>query len=105
MDIIEKNIILKTLDTLLNYGEIEANSHTLIGNISSPGPFTLTILGDDEILVPLQHSVNFGVDTISVNFQFTTGFVSKFQLKLEGSGFDINIKLWKPYPISPVLSN
>ena len=105
MDIIEKNIILKTSDTLLNYGEIEANSHTFIGNISSSEPFTLTVLGDNEILVPLQHSVNFGVDTISVNFQFITGLVSKFQLKLEGTHFDINVKLWKPYPISPLLSN
>jgi hypothetical protein len=101
MDLIEKNMILKTIDTLINYGEIDATSHTLIGSIHSSLPFTFTVLGDNEQLIPLQNSVDNGSShIINVNFQFTTGLVSKFELKLEGSEFDINVKLWKPYPIS-----
>jgi hypothetical protein len=105
MDVIEKNMILKTTNTLLNYGEIDADSHTLIGSITSTLPFTFTPLGDSLPLVPLQYSIpqGQGLHKISVNSQFTTGLVSKFELKLEGSDFDINVKLWKPYPISPVL--
>ena len=101
MDLIEKNMVLKTTDTLINYGEIDETSHTLIGGIRSSLPFTFTVLGDNEQLIPLQNSIDNGSShIINVNFQFITGPVSKFELKLEGSEFDINVKMWKPYPIS-----
>ena len=102
MDIIEKNMILKTTDTLLNYGEIGATQHFLSGTITSSLPFTFTALGDISPLIPLQYSIplNAGLHSMNVTSQFTTGLVSKFQLKLEGSDFDINVKLWKPYPIN-----
>ena len=107
MDVIEKNMILKTTNTLLNYGGIDVDSHTLIGTICSTLPFTFTALGDSQSLIPLQYSVpqGQGLHKISVNSQFTTGLVSKFELKMEGSNFDIQLKLWKPFPISPVLPN
>jgi S1-C subfamily serine protease len=103
MDVLELNMLIKTTETLLNYGEIDANSHLMIGTITSSSPFTFTVFGDNEQLIPIQHSVVFGGNKLSVNSQFITGIVSKFQLKLEGSDFDINVKLWKPYPVSPVL--
>ena len=106
MDIIELNCIIKTTDTLLNYGEIDADSHLMTGTINSSLPFTFTALGDDAQLIPLQYSIpqGQGIHRINVTSQFTTGLVSKFELKLEGSDlFDINVKLWKPYEISPVL--
>jgi hypothetical protein len=105
MDLIEKNMILKTTKTLLNYGEIDANQHFLSGTITSLLPFTFTALGDEVQLIPLQYSVplNASLHSINVTSQFTTDLVSKFELKLEGSDFDINVKLWKPYPISQVL--
>ena len=107
MDVIELNCIIKTTDTLLNYGGIDADSHLMIGTINSSLPFTFIALGDDTPLTSLQYSVpqGQGLHSINVNSQFTTGLISKFQLKLEGSDFDINVKLWKPYPISPVLPN
>jgi hypothetical protein len=104
MDVLELNMIHKTTETLLNYGEIEANSHILNGVITSPFPFTLTALGDDFQLIPIQYSVPGLPHVLSINKQFTTEMVSKFELKLEGSDFDINVKLWKPYPISPVIN-
>ena len=106
MDVLELNMILKTTDTLLNYGGIDADSHIIIGTITSSLPFTFSALADDVQLIPLQYSVpqGQGLHKISVNSQFTTGIVSKFELKLEGSDFDINVKLWKPYPISPVVA-
>lgn len=104
MDVLELNCILKTTDTLLNYGKIDATSHMIYGSITSSLPFTFTVLGDDVSLIPLQYSVpqGQGLHKIIVNSQFTTGLV-KFELKLEGTDFDINVKLWKPYPISPVI--
>jgi hypothetical protein len=105
MDLIEKNMVLNTTDNLLNYGEIDATNHFLIGNIVSPLPFTFTVLGDNEQLMPLQYSVPGTHHSININYQFTTGLVSKFQLKLVGSDFDIKLRLWKSYPISPVLPN
>ena len=105
MDVLELNCILKTTDCLLNYGGIDATSHILFGMITSSLPFTFTALGDELPLTQLQYSVpqGQGLHQINVNSQFTTGLISKFQLKMEGSDFDINVKLWKPYPISPVL--
>jgi hypothetical protein len=105
MDILELNCIIKTTDTLLNYGEIDATSHTIYGTITSSLPFTFTVLCDDTSSIPIQYSVpqSQGLHRVSVASQFTTGLISKFQLKLEGSDFDINVKLWKPYPISLVL--
>jgi hypothetical protein len=111
MDLIEKNMILKTTsslqtggkETLLNYGDIDATNHILNGVITSSSPFTFTVLGDNEQLIPIKYSISQNPHIISVNSQFTTKHVSKFQLKLEGTDFDINVKLWKPYPISPVL--
>ena len=105
MDVIEKNMILKTTETLVNYGEIDATSHMIYGIITSSLPFTFTVLGDDTPLIPIQYSVPANTHKIIVNTQFTTGLVSKFQLKLEGSDFDIQLKLWKPYAVSPVLPN
>ena len=106
MDVIEKNMILKTSETLLNYGGIDADSHLMIGTITSSLPFTFTALGDELPLIPLQYSVPQSQTLHSINMtrQFTTELVSKFELKLEGSDFDINVKLWKPYPISPVVA-
>lgn len=105
MDIIEKNMILKTNDTLLNYGALDSTGHTLNGIITSSTPFTFTVLGDNEQLIPLQYSIPQNPHKMSVNFQFTTGLVSKFQLQLEGADFDIQLKLWKPHPITEPIPN
>jgi hypothetical protein len=106
MDVLEKNMILKTTNSLINYGGIDATNHFLSGTITSSLPFTFFALGDDVQLTPLQYSVplNQSLHSINATSQFTTGLVSKFELKLEGSDFDINVKLWKPYPISPVIA-
>ena len=106
MDVLELNMILQTSDLLINYGEIDATQHTLVGNIQSSLPFTLMVLGDQDILLPAQASIiKEDKHILFVSTLFVTGLVSKFQLKLEGSDFDIQLKLWKPYPISPVLAN
>ena len=110
MDILELNMLLKTSHQIINYGGIDASKHTLIGTVISSSPFTFTVLGDGIPLIPIQYSVPMVVNPtpiphrIDVNFPFTTGVVSKFELKMEGTElFDINLKLWKPYPVSPVL--
>ena len=106
-DILEKNCIIKTTDTLLNYGEIDPDIHTIYGTITSSLPFTFTVLCEDTPRISIQYSIPQSQDLhrISVASQFTTELVSNFQLKLEGSDFDINVKLWKPYPISPIIPN
>lgn len=110
-DILEKNMILKTTDTLINYGEIDESKHTLTGSIISSSPFTFTILGDGIPLIDTQYSSPMTVSPVPIlhrldlNKSFTTELLSKFELKLEGTDFDVQLKLWKPFPISPVLPN
>lgn len=109
MDILELNMLLKTSHQIINYGEIGEGKHTIIGTVTSSLPFTFVVLGDGIPLIPIQYSVPMVVNPspiphrVDVNFPITTG-VSKFELKLEGTElFDIQMKLWRPYPISPVL--
>jgi hypothetical protein len=108
MDILELNMILKTTQTLINYGEIDESKHTLTGTVTSSSPFTFVILGDGIPLIPIQFSSPMVVNPtpiahrLDLNKFFTTGVV-KFELKMEGTDFDIQLKLWKPYPVSPVL--
>jgi len=103
MDVLEKNMIIQTTNTLLNYGEIDETTHTLAGVISSSSPFTITILGDNTILVPSQSSG--GGNALNLTNVFTSEKINKFQLKLEGSDFNIDLKLWRSYPVSLVLPN
>ena len=109
MDILELNMLLKTTQTLINYGEIDEGKHTLTGTVISSSPFTFTVLGDGIPLIPIQYSSPMTVSPVPIlhrldlNKFFTTDIVSKFELKLEGTDFDINLKLWRPYPVSPVL--
>lgn len=108
-DILEKNMLLKTSQFLINYGEIDESKHTLIGTVTSFSPFTFVVLGDGIPLIPIQFSSPITVSPtpilhrLDLNKFFTTGVV-KFELKLEGTElFDLNLKLWRPYPVSPVL--
>lgn len=106
MDLLEKNMILQTNETLINYGGIDATAHTLEGTIFSSSPFSLMVLGDNNTLLPLQNSiVQEEKNVICVITSFTTGHISKFQLQLEGTDFDIQLKLWKPYPITEPIPN
>ena len=107
MDVLEKNMRVTTTQTLLNYGGLDKNTYTLIGQITSELPFTLTILAD-EVIVP------FGYDIIQTS-PYTISFnsmenlnvcdidtCSSFKLQFDTTHLkDINLKLWKPYPISP----
>jgi len=109
MDVLEKNMIVQTNDTLLNYGPIEETQHTLVGYITSPTPFSFIFLGDDVAILPSQTAEPANAENTSyitnVNQVFTTGSINKFQLQLQGSDFNIHLQLWKPYPVSPVLPN
>jgi hypothetical protein len=107
MDIIEYNMIATTTNTVLNYGGLDKNTYTIVGQITSDLPFSLTIIADD-VIVP------FGYDLIQT-VPYTISFNSMENLNVhnidECSSFklqfdmpnqkDINLKLWKPYPISP----
>ena len=50
MDILEKNMIITTSEIVLNYGSLEENLYTLIGQIVSDSPFSITVLSDDIII-------------------------------------------------------
>jgi hypothetical protein len=107
MDILEKNMITSTTNTVLNYGLLEKNIYTILGQITSELPFTLTIIADNKI-------IPFGFDIIqttpySISFNSMEGenvksidtcesFILQFDTSTQK---DINLKLWKPYPISP----
>ncbi len=107
MDVLEKNMVVSTTHTLLNYGGFDKNTYTLVGQVSSDSPFTLTIVADN-ITIP------FGYDIIQTS-PYTMSFNSMQNLNVSDidscSSFilqfdtpnqkEINLKLWKPYPISP----
>ncbi len=107
MDVLEKNMTATTANTLLNYGGLDKNTYTIVGQITSDLPFSLTIIADN-VIVP------FGYDLIRT-VPYTISFNSMENLNVhnidECSSFklqfdtpnqkDINLKLWKPYPISP----
>ena len=110
MDILVKNMMVTTTQTLLNYGELEKNTYTLVGQVTSDLPFTLSIIADDVIL-PLQYDI---IQTDPYAPPYTISFNSNENLnvcEIECSSFKlqfdtpdlkhINLKLWKPYPISP----
>lgn len=103
MDILEKNIKLKTNGTTLHYGELETNTHLLIGCIDSSLPFTFTLVGDQEPLIPIQNGLLdelLQLYRIFVNIQFSSSNVSDLQVVLEGTDLDVTLRIWKPYPIS-----
>jgi hypothetical protein len=108
MDVLEKNMIIQTNEPLINYGSIEETQHTLVGYVTSSDPFILTLLGDGVTILSPQIAEPVNIEKSSyimnVNRVFYTG-TNKFQLKLEGTQFDIHLQLWKPYPISQVLPN
>lgn len=107
MYILEKNMIATTTNTLLNYGGLDKNTYTIVGQITSDLPFTLTIIADNFV-VPFEYD-------IIQNNQYTISFNSMENLNVhnidECSSFklqfdtpnqkEINLELWKPYPISP----
>jgi hypothetical protein len=107
MDVLEKNMIATTTNTLLNYGGLDKNTYTIVGQITSDSPFSLTIIADN-IIVP------FGYDIIrdvpyTINFNSMENLnvsdidaCSSFKLQFNTPNQKaINLKLWKPYPISP----
>ena len=107
MDVLEKNMITTTTNTLLNYGGLDKNTYTLVGQVSSDSPFTLTILADD-VIVPFGYDL---IQTVPYTISFNLMENSKvcdidacasFKLQFDTTHpKDINLKLWKPYPISP----
>lgn len=111
MDILEKNMIITTSEMLLNYGSLEEDLYTLIGQVVSDSPFTIIILSDD-VIIPFVSTVSEGDNYIlSFNLmessnQFLINPTNKFQLQFDTPNKkQINLKLWKPYPVSPVLPN
>jgi len=111
MDVIDKNMILTTTETLLNYGSLDTDMYTLIGQVSSELPFTLTIVADG-IVIPYVYDVaqtvpfTISYNTMSSSNQFPIPKTTKFELHFDTSNEkSINLKLYKPYPISPVFPN
>ena len=108
MDLLEKNMVIETSESLLNYGELDETTHKLEGTIKSQTPFMFSLLGDGVVL-DQRNSENVGSEhRIQYDFVFDTPHIYKFQLKLEKSiesNTVIRLKLWKPYPISPLLPN
>jgi hypothetical protein len=108
MDVLEKNMIIQTNEPLINYGSIEETQHTLVGYVTSSDPFILTLLGDGVTILSPQIAEPVNNEKSSyitnVNLAFYTG-ANKFQLKLDGTQFNIHLQLWKPYPISQVIPN
>ena len=111
MDILEKNMIITTSEISLNYGSLEENLYTLIGQIISDLPFTINVLSDDIIipfvptlLISDKYILSFNLN--ESNNQFLINNTTKFKLQFDTTNEkEINLKLWKPYPISPVLAN
>ena len=107
MDILEKNMIVTTTQSILNYGGLDKNTYTLVGQITSELPFTLTIVADD-VIVPFGCDI---IETIPYTISFNSmenlnvcdiDTCSSFKLQFDTPNpKDINLKLWKPYPISP----
>jgi hypothetical protein len=111
MDILEKNMIITTSEMLLNYGSLETNLYTLIGQVISDSPFTINVLSDD-VIIPFTPIISEGDKYIlsfnlnEYNNQFLINNTTKFKLQFDTTNEkEINLKLWKPYPISPILSN
>jgi len=106
MDVLEKNMIATTTQTLLNYGGLEKNTYTLVGQITSDLPFTVSIIADDVIL-PLQYDI-IQPDPYTISFNSNENLnvceieCSSFKLQFDTLHLKhINLKLWKPYPITP----
>jgi hypothetical protein len=59
MDVLEKNMIITTSEIVLNYGGLEEELYTLIGQVVSNSPFTITVLSDD-IVIPYVPTVSEG---------------------------------------------
>ena len=111
MDILEKNMITTTTNTLLNYGGLEKNTYTIVGQITSDLPFTLTIIADN-VIVPFGYEI---IQTDPYSPPYSISFnsmenlnvseidaCSSFKLQFDTPNQkEINLKLWKPYPISP----
>jgi hypothetical protein len=111
MDVLEKNMIITTTQTLLNYGSLEEELYTLIGQVVSDSPFTIRILSDD-IVIPFVPTISEGdkyilsFNLMESNNQFFINPTNKFKLQFDTTNEkQVNLKLWKPYPISPVLPN
>jgi hypothetical protein len=107
MDVLEKNMIATTTQPLLNYGVLDKNTYTLVGQVTSDSPFTLTILAD-EVIVPFGYDI---IQTVPYTISFNSmenlnvcDIVACASFKLQfdtPNPKEINLKLWKPYPISP----
>jgi hypothetical protein len=107
MDILEKNMIATTTQTLLNYGGLDKNIYTLVGQVTSELPFTLTFISDDvtipfgyDIIETIPYTINFNsMENLNVtNIDTCASFKLHFDTTHPK---EINLKLWKPYPISP----
>jgi hypothetical protein len=108
MDILVKNMVTSTTNTVLNYGSLETNIYTIGGQVTCDVPFTLKIMSDNNI-VPYNYTI---VESIPYTIYFsamdgnqtvsTIDACASFTLQFDTSEQkDINLKLWKPYPISP----
>jgi len=107
MDVLEKNMMATTTQTLLNYGGLDKNTYTIVGQITSDLPFTLMITADN-VIVPFGYDIlQTGSYTINFNSMENLNVhnideCSSFKLQFDTPNQkDINLKLWKPYPISP----
>jgi hypothetical protein len=106
MNILEKNMIATTTNTVLNYGSLETYTYTIIGQVKCDLPFSLKIIADNNI-IPFEYdiiettpyTINFNS---KVNLNVHIDACASFKLQFDTpSQKDINLKLWKPYPISP----
>ena len=106
MDILEKNMIATTTNTVLNYGSLETNVYTIVGQVKCDLPFTLKIIADYNI-IPYEYdivettpyTINFNsIKNINVYIDSCASFTLQFDTPNQK---DITLKLWKPYPISP----
>jgi hypothetical protein len=107
MDVLEKNMVVTTTRTLLNYGGLDKNMYTIAGQITSDFPFSLTIIADNvivpfgyDIIQTVPYTINFNsMENLNV---YNIDECSSFKLKFDTPNQkEINLKLWKPYPISP----
>lgn len=107
MDILEYNMIATTTNTVLNYGSLETNIYTIVGEVKCDLPFTLKMFADNNI-IPFGYDI---VETVPYTINFnsmqnlnirTIDACASFKLEFDTPNpKDINLKLWKPYPISP----
>jgi len=107
MDVLEKNMIATTTQTVLNYGELDKNTYTIVGQITSDLPFSLTIIADNvivpfgyDIIQTVPYTINFNsMENLNV---YNIDKCSSFKLQFDTPNQkEINLKLWKPYPIYP----